>query len=53
MVMFHPEIPYAEAQRRGAQQERVLDQLIARFGYELPQGEGSGVARQLLDASGL
>jgi kynurenine 3-monooxygenase len=53
MVMFHPEIPYAEAQRRGAQQERVLDQLIARFGYELPQGDGSGVARQLLDAFGL
>jgi len=53
MVMFHPEIAYAEAQRRGAQQERVLDQLVARFGYELPQGEGSGVARQLLDSTGL
>jgi kynurenine 3-monooxygenase len=29
MVMFHPEIPYAEAQRRGAQQERILDALLA------------------------
>jgi kynurenine 3-monooxygenase len=29
MVMFHPEIPYAEAQRRGLAQERVLDALRA------------------------
>jgi len=28
MVMFHPEIPYAEAQRRGAVQARILDELI-------------------------
>jgi kynurenine 3-monooxygenase len=28
MVMFHPEIPYAEAQRRGAQQERIVDALL-------------------------
>jgi kynurenine 3-monooxygenase len=27
MVMFHPEIPYAEAQRRGALQEQLLQQL--------------------------
>jgi kynurenine 3-monooxygenase len=27
MVMFHPEIPYAEAQRRGAVQARVLRDL--------------------------
>jgi kynurenine 3-monooxygenase len=27
MVMFHPEIPYAEAQRRGAAQTRILDDL--------------------------
>ncbi len=27
MVMFHPEIPYAEAQRRGLAQQRVLDAL--------------------------
>jgi len=30
MVMFHAEIPYAEAQRRGVRQERVLDALLAR-----------------------
>jgi kynurenine 3-monooxygenase len=29
MVMFHPEISYAEAQRRGALQERVLTELTA------------------------
>jgi kynurenine 3-monooxygenase len=29
MVMFHPEIGYAEAQRRGAAQQRVLDLLMA------------------------
>jgi kynurenine 3-monooxygenase len=27
MVMFHPEIPYAEAQRRGAVQTRILTEL--------------------------
>jgi kynurenine 3-monooxygenase len=30
MVMFHPEIPYAEAQRRGAIQARILRELTAR-----------------------
>jgi kynurenine 3-monooxygenase len=29
MVMFHPEIPYAEAQGRGAVQARVLEELDA------------------------
>jgi kynurenine 3-monooxygenase len=29
MVMFHAEIPYAEARRRGALQESVLDALLA------------------------
>jgi kynurenine 3-monooxygenase len=29
MVMFHPEIPYAEAQRRGALQARILRELTA------------------------
>ena len=29
MVMFHPEIPYAEAQRRGALQAQILDELTA------------------------
>ena len=27
MVMFHPEISYAEAQRRGALQAQILDEL--------------------------
>jgi kynurenine 3-monooxygenase len=27
MVMFHPEIPYAEAQRRGALEKRIVDDL--------------------------
>jgi kynurenine 3-monooxygenase len=30
MVMFHPEIPYAEAQRRGALQSGILRELTAR-----------------------
>jgi kynurenine 3-monooxygenase len=29
MVMFHPEVPYAEAQRRGALQARILGELTA------------------------
>ena len=32
MVMFHPEIPYAEALRRGAAQERILETLDERRG---------------------
>ena len=32
MVMFHPEIPYAEALRRGAVQQQILDLLEARAG---------------------
>jgi kynurenine 3-monooxygenase len=34
MVMFHPEIPYAEALRRGAVQEELLRQLDAGAGTE-------------------
>lgn len=48
MVMFHPEIPYAEALRRGALQERVLDALLAAGA-----GAASSMANQLLDDSGL
>ena len=48
MVMFHPEIPYAEALRRGALQERVLDALLAG-----KAGADSGLATRLLDESGL
>jgi len=43
MVMFHPEIPYAEAQRRGALQEAVLDALLA----------GNSEPLRLLDDAGL
>lgn len=32
MVMFHPEIPYAEALRRGAVQQEILDALDERAG---------------------
>ena len=32
MVMFHPEIPYAEALRRGSVQERILQELDERGG---------------------
>jgi len=53
MVMFHPEIPYAEAQRRGAHQQRLLDALIERFGYGAPSPDALGYARELLDAAGL
>jgi kynurenine 3-monooxygenase len=53
MVMFHPEIPYAEAQRRGAQQERLLDLLAERFGYDPLPGAARSYARSLLDAAGL
>jgi kynurenine 3-monooxygenase len=43
MVMFHPEIPYAEALRRGAIQERILAQL----------DEGSAAAPDLARAAKL
>jgi hypothetical protein len=33
-VMFHPEIPYAEALRRGAIQARILEELDAGEGRE-------------------
>jgi kynurenine 3-monooxygenase len=49
MVMFHPEIPYAEAQRRGAQQERLLDALTARYGHGPLQPAALSYARALLD----
>jgi kynurenine 3-monooxygenase len=34
MVMFHPEIPYAEAQRRGVLQEQLLQELEQEGGGE-------------------
>jgi len=45
MVMFHPEIPYAEALRRGRVQEAILQELDARGA----SGEGYlDVARELI-----
>jgi kynurenine 3-monooxygenase len=53
MVMFHPEIPYSQAQSRGSAQQRVLDLLLA-------DGASAGVDQRsqshieaLLDQSGL
>ncbi len=48
MVMFHAEIPYAEALRRGALQESLLDALLAAHA-----GADSALAARLLDHSGL
>jgi hypothetical protein len=44
MVMFHPEIPYGEALRRGAVQAQILEELDAR-----PAGEPDfALAEQLV-----
>ena len=48
MVMFHAEIPYAEALARGALQERILDSLRAAGASAT-----SELAARLLDDSGL
>ena len=53
MVMFHPEIPYAEAQRRGAAQQRLLDALAAHYGYPPLQPAALTYVRSQLDAAGL
>ena len=50
MVMFHPEIPYAAARRRGALQEWVLDELLA---HPPPPGDERIAAELLLQAAGL
>ncbi|HEX9139973.1 MAG TPA: NAD(P)/FAD-dependent oxidoreductase [Steroidobacteraceae bacterium] len=47
MVMFHTEIGYAEAQRRGALQERILDRLLAAG------PDAAAHAGKLLDEFGL
>jgi kynurenine 3-monooxygenase len=53
MVMFHPEIPYGEAQRRGLLQERVLDALSsAQIRVPLDAAAVSR-AERLLDEAGL
>ncbi len=48
MVMFHADIPYAEAFRRGALQERVIDALIAARA-----DAQSALAAQLIEEAGL
>jgi kynurenine 3-monooxygenase len=48
MVMFHPEIPYAEAQRRGAVQEQLLQELDAAGGG--PGAAESALAERLIGA---
>lgn len=50
MVMFHPEITYSEAQRRGLAQQRVLDALLLRAAVP---GADPGVAEALLQQAGL
>jgi kynurenine 3-monooxygenase len=53
MVTFHPEISYVEAQRRGAQQELVLDQLSSRFSSGPLSQDALTLARESLDQAGL
>jgi kynurenine 3-monooxygenase len=48
MVMFHADIPYAEAFRRGALQESVIDALVAAGA-----GAESALAAQLVNEAGL
>jgi hypothetical protein len=48
MVMFHAEIPYAEALRRGALQEHVLDALLAGNA-----GAQTALATRLMDEARL
>lgn len=51
MVMFHPEIPYAEARRRGRLQERLLDRLEHYGAGPLPD-TALAQARRWLEAPG-
>jgi len=48
MVMFHPEIPYAEALRRGAVQAQLLDELDRGAGAAADAGPDPGRAEQLI-----
>ena len=48
MVMFHPEIPYAEAQRRGRVQASILQRLTA--GVEALEGVDFAAAAELIGA---
>jgi len=46
MVIFHPEIPYAEAKRRGAIQDKILEKLCA--GISAPEQVNWDEAEKLL-----
>ena len=53
MVMFHAQIPYAEAQRRGAAQERVLEALMAEAQVHELEDAAPAWVEALLDRAGL
>ena len=53
MVMFHPEIPYAEAKRRGEQQQRVLDALPVQLAAAPLDASVLATVRSRLDEAGL
>jgi kynurenine 3-monooxygenase len=53
MVMFHAQIPYAEAQRRGAAQERVLAALMAEAHVQQLEDASPAWVEALLDRAGL
>lgn len=50
MVMFHPEIPFAEAQRLGEAQDRMLDKLCANINSpeELDWDEAEKLVRKIV-----
>ena len=48
MVMFHPEIPYAEALRRGAVQAQLLDELDPGAGGEPDPARTEQLVRERL-----
>jgi kynurenine 3-monooxygenase len=48
MVMFHPEITYSEALRRGAIQARLLEELDAGAGRELDAAHAEALVRERL-----
>ena len=48
MVMFHPEIPYAEALRRGVVQAQLLDELDSGAGAAADAGPDPGRDEQLI-----
>ncbi len=53
MVTFHPEIRYADARRRGALQENVLDALMRQFPEGLLPAQAVAIADNELQRAGL